>query len=56
MIDFETKLTHDDIAILGFLGLNRLFEIYPSVDQALVKIRRKMPRQNRQVACANTAG
>jgi len=35
------------LEVIGFLGLKRLFGIYPSVDQALIKIRRNLRRQNR---------
>lgn len=37
---------------IGFLGLKRLFGVYPSVDHALAKLREKMRRQNRSLASA----
>lgn len=36
------------LEVIGFLGLTRLFGIYPSVDRALIKVRRKMRRKDRK--------
>ena len=41
---------------IGFLGLKQFFGVYPSVDQALIKIRRKLRRQDHQRLLATTIG
>ena len=43
------------LEVIGFLGLKRMFGIYPSVDRALIKIRRKMRRKNRKGELASVA-
>ena len=36
------------LEVIGFLGLKRMFGIYPSVDVALIKLRGKLRRGNRK--------
>ena len=36
------------LEVIGFLGLKSLFGIYPTCDQALIKIRRKLRKQRRK--------
>ena len=43
------------LEVIGFLGLKRMFGIYPSVDRALIKIRQKMRRKNRKGELASVA-
>ena len=44
------------LEVIGFLGLKRLFGIYPSVDKALIKLRRNIRRENRTVSMTTIAG
>ena len=36
------------LEVIGFLGLKSLFGIYPTCDQALIKIRRRLRKQRRK--------
>ena len=35
------------LEVIGFLGLKQLFGIYPSCEQALIRIRRRLKKQRR---------